>query len=92
MKPEDLQKAPKQFCENIKIGYTPEYFIMGLSSGNQANIYSLTPGHLKRLSQYIDDQIKRYEEKHGHIDAEWDPNVPSPIQNDLGVNEPTDKS
>jgi len=40
MKPEDLQKAPKLFCENIKVGFTPEYFIMGLSSGNQATIYS----------------------------------------------------
>ena len=84
MKAEDLQKAPKQFCENIKVGFTPEYFIMGLSSGNQANIYSLTPGHLKRLSQYLENQIKQFEEKHGHIDAEWNPNVPSPIQQDLG--------
>jgi hypothetical protein len=84
MKSEDLKKAPKLFCENIKIGFTPEYFVMGLSSGNQATIYSLTPAHLKRLSQYMDDQIKQFEEKHGHIDAEWDPNVPSPIQEELG--------
>lgn len=84
MKPEDLQKAPKLFCENIKVGFTPEYFVMGMSSGNQATIYSLTPGHLKRLAQYLQNQIKQYEEKHGHIDAEWDPNVPSPIQKELG--------
>lgn len=85
MKPEDLKKAPKLFCESIKIGFTPEYFVMGVSSGNQATIYSLTPAHLKRLSQYLDDQVQKYEEKHGHIDAEWDPNVPSPIQQDLGT-------
>jgi hypothetical protein len=90
MKPEDLQKAPKQFCENIKIGYTPEYFIMGLSSGNQANIYSLTPGHVKRLSQYLADQIERFEKTNGHIDAEWNPNVPSPIQKELNKYEDTD--
>lgn len=83
MKPEDLQKAPKQFCENIKVGYTPEYFIMGLSSGGNANIYALTPGHMKRLHQYLADQVKRYEEAHGHIDAEWNPNVPSPLQSEL---------
>ena len=93
MKPEDLQKAPKLFCENIKIGYTPENFIIGLSSGNQATIYSLTPGHAKRLQQYLADQVKRFEETNGHIDAEWNPNVPSPIQKEIGNDEGlTDKS
>lgn len=84
MKPDDLKNAPKLFCENIKIGFTPEYFVLGLSSGSQATIYSLTPAHLKRLNQYMASQIEKYEEKHGHIDAEWDPNVPSPIQQELG--------
>ncbi|MCD5381809.1 MAG: DUF3467 domain-containing protein [Candidatus Pacebacteria bacterium] len=83
MKPEDLQKAPKQFCENIKVGFTPEYFIMGLSSGAHANIYALSAGHMKRLAQYLTNQVEQYEEKHGHIDAEWNPNVPSPLQQDI---------
>ena len=89
MKPEDLQKAPKLFCENIKLGFTPEFFIMGLSSGAQAQIYSLTPGHMKRLKQYIEHEIERYEKDHGEITAEWNPNVVSPVQQ---VHEPTDKS
>ena len=80
MKPEDLKNAPKLFCESISVGYTPEYFVMGLSSGTQAAIYSLTPQHLKRLREYLDHQIAGYEKEHGTIKAEWNPNVPSPLR------------
>ena len=55
MKPDDLKQASKLFCESINIGFTPEFFVMGLSSGNQASIYSLTPQHAKRLQQYLQD-------------------------------------
>ena len=89
MKPEDLQKAPKLFCENIKVGYTPEYFVMGLSSGHQAQIYSLTPGHAKRLLQYLQHEIEKFEKDHGEITAEWNPNVVSPVQK---FNPPGDQS
>ena len=77
---DDLKKAPKLFAENIKIGHTPEYFVFGVSSGEQAQIYSLTPGHAKRLLQYLDHEIKGFEEKNGEITAEWNPNVVSPVQ------------
>jgi hypothetical protein len=80
MKAEDLQKAPKLFVENIKIGFSPEYFVLGISSGNQAQIFSLSPGHAKRLFQYLEHEIKEYESKHGKITAEWNPNVVSPVQ------------
>jgi hypothetical protein len=80
MNPDDLKKAPKLFCESISVGYTPEYFVMGLSSGQQAAIYSLTPQHLKRLKEYLSHQIAEYEKEHGEIKAEWNPNVPSPIK------------
>lgn len=80
MDSKDLQKAPKLFAENIKIGFSPEYFVMGVSSGAQAQIYSLTPGHAKRLQQYLDHEIKEFEQKHGEITAEWSPNVVSPVQ------------
>jgi len=53
---------------------------MGISSGAQAQIYSLTPGHAKRLQQYLEHNIKEFEAKHGEITAEWDPNVVSPVQ------------
>ena len=80
MKPEDLQKAPKMFCENIKLGFTPEYFVIGMSSGTQAQIYSLTPGHTKRLHQYLTHEIEKFEKDNGEITAEWNPNVVSPVQ------------
>jgi hypothetical protein len=89
MKPEDLKKAPKVFCESINMAFTPEYFVISLSSGHQPSIFALTPEHTKRLMQYLGHQIKDYEEKHGPIKAEWEPNIPSPIQR---MNPPTELS
>jgi hypothetical protein len=80
MKSDDLKNAPKLFCETITVGFTPEYFVMGLSSGSQATIYSLTPQHLKRLREYLSHQIEQYEKEHGEIKADWNPNVVSPVQ------------
>lgn len=80
MKPQDLKRAPKLLVENIKIGFSPEYFVMGISSGAQAQVYSLTPGHAKRLQQYLEHELHNYENQHGTITAEWNPNVVSPVQ------------
>jgi len=80
MKPDDLQKAPKLFAENIKIGFTPEHFVLGVSSGTQAQIYALSPAHAKRLQQYLAHELKSFEQKHGEITAQWSPNVISPVQ------------
>ncbi len=89
MKPEELQNAPKIFCENIRIGYSPEFFVVGLSSGAQSSIYSLTPKHTKRLLQYLQHEIEQYEKINGEIISEWNPNVVSPMQ---GVHLPDNKS
>lgn len=89
MKTDDLKNAPKLFCESINVGFTPEYFVMALSSGNQGTIYSLTPQHVKRLHQYLTHQIEEYEKENGAITAEWNPNIVSPVQK---VNQPTDLS
>ncbi len=80
MKPDDLKKAPKLFCETINIGFSPEYFIVALSSGSQASIYSLTPQHIQRLHEYLGTQIKEYEKKHGVIPASTPKAVVSPVQ------------
>jgi len=80
MKKEALKNAPKVFCESINLAFTAEYFVMGLTSGNQGSIYTLTPQHAKRLQQYLTHQISEFETKHGTIDAKWDPNVISPVQ------------
>lgn len=89
MKKEDLIHAPKLFCESISIAYTPEYFVMGLTSGDQGALYTLTPQHAKRLQQYLTHQLKEYEEKHGEIHATWNPNIVSPVQR---INPPTELS
>ena len=80
MKSEDLKKAPKVFCESINVAFTPEYFIMSLSSGDQSAIYSLTPQHTKRLQQYLTHQVAEFEKAHGEITAQWSPNIISPVQ------------
>jgi hypothetical protein len=80
MKSDDMKKAPKLFCESINVGFTSEFFVMGLSSGSQAAIYSLTPQHAKRLQQYLSHQIAEYEKENGSIKAEWNPNIISPVQ------------
>lgn len=80
MKSEELKKAPKVFAESINIGYTPEFFVMGVSSGNQGTIYTLTPQHAKRLQQYLTHQIAEYEKEHKEIVAEWKPTIVSPVQ------------
>jgi len=80
MKKEDLKNAPKLFCESINIAFTPEYFVMGLTSGNQGTIYTLTPQHAKRLQQYLTHQISEFEGKNQKIEATWDPNIVSPVQ------------
>jgi len=87
MKKEDIQNAPKLFCERASVAFTPEYFIIGLTSGNQGSLYTLTPQHAKRLQQYLTHQLKDYEEKHGEIIAEWKPGIVSPVQR---VNPPTE--
>lgn len=71
------------------MGYTPEYFIMALSSGNQGTIYTLTPQHAKRLLLQLTHQVSEFEREHGVIKAEWNPNIVSPVQR---LNPPTSKS
>jgi hypothetical protein len=80
MKINDLEKAPKLFCENIKLGFSKEYFVMALSSGEQGTFYSLTPEHTKRLLLYLTHEIASFEKQHGEIKADWNPNVVSPVQ------------
>ena len=89
MKPDELQEAPKIFCENIKLGYTPEYFVVSLNSGDESSIFALTPGHAKRLLKYLSHEIAQYETANGEIKAEWNPHVVSPVQK---LNPPLEQS
>jgi hypothetical protein len=80
MKSEDLKKSPKLFCESINVAFTPEFFVMSLSSGDENDVYALTPQHMKRLQQYLAHQVTEYEKSHGEIKAQWNPNIVSPLQ------------
>ncbi len=83
MKPEDFKKLPKTFCENISVAFTPEFFLMGLNTGEQNSIYTLTPQHMKRLQQYLVHQVTEFEKANGEIKASWNPNIVSPLQPNL---------
>ena len=82
----DLNKVPKQFCDNITVGFSQESFIMGLMNGETASFHALTPQHIKRLFGYLGNQISEYEKRFGSINAEWRPGIESPIQTkDLNI-------
>lgn len=76
----DLNKVPKQFCENITVGFSQESFVMGMLNGESGAFFVLTPQHMKRLAQYLAHQLEEYEKKFGAIEAEWKPGIESPIQ------------
>jgi hypothetical protein len=76
----DVNKVPKQFCENISVGFSQEFFVMSMMTGQAGITYALSPQHVKRLSQYLTHQIAEYEKKFGEVKAEWKPGVQSPIQ------------
>lgn len=83
------KNAPKTFCDNANmvvmegLGNT---FLLGLLSGQQGQVFTFTPEHMKRLSQLLSHNVKAYEEKNGAIPVEdWTPEMKSPIQiDDLG--------
>jgi len=76
----DLNKVPKQFCENVTVGFSQESFITGMLNGETGVFYVLTPQHMKRLAQYLTHQLSEYEKQFGPINAEWSPGIQSPIQ------------
>ena len=76
----DLTKAPKQFCDNVNIGFNNEFFLMGVSSGQTGIVYALTPLHTKRLMQMLKHDIENYEKQFGELKTEWSSNIASPIQ------------
>jgi hypothetical protein len=76
----DLKDAPKQFCDNISIGYSDEFFAVALFSGGMVDVYAITPEHAKRLSQSLAFNVGEYEKRFGEIKAEWSEGVRSPIQ------------
>ncbi len=75
----DISKIPKQFCENITIGFSPEHFAMVMHVGEQGMAYALTPEHTKRLAQYLAHQVALYEKEYKEIHTEWSPGIKSPI-------------
>ena len=89
MKPDDIKRSPKLFCESINIAYSPEFFILALSSGEEATMYTLTPQHAKRLKQYLTHRLEEYEKENGTINTKWEPTIVSPVQR---MNPPRDGS
>ncbi len=76
----DINKIPKQFCENVVAARSKETFILGMLAGENGTFFALSPEHFKRLVQNLTHQLGEYEKEFGKIDAEWVPGVQSPIQ------------
>jgi len=76
----DISKLPKQFCDNVNMGYSQEFFVLALLSGQNASIFALTPEHAKRLSLSLAHNVQEFEKKFGTIETEWFPGVQSPMQ------------
>lgn len=80
MTPEDIKKAPKIFCENVTVGFSKEFFVFSLRSGEESDVFTFTPQHAKRLQQYLNHQITDFENQYGEIKADWNPAILSPLQ------------
>ena len=76
----DVNKIPKQFCENVLAARTKEAFTIGMLAGESGTFYALSPQHFKRLVQNLKYQLDEYEKEFGAVDAVWVPGVQSPIQ------------
>lgn len=76
----DFNTIPKQFCENVLAGHSPESFVLIMSVGENTQAYALTPAHMKRLVQSLTHQVAEYEKSFGEIQAKWPPDIASPIQ------------
>ena len=76
----NLNNIPKQFCDNLSIGYSKEYFVLALLSGQNISGFAFTPEHAKRTFLSLEYHIKEFEKLFGGIKADWTPGVESPIQ------------
>jgi hypothetical protein len=85
-----LASAPKQYCDSIRIIQSEEAFLLAMFSGGNASVFVLSPGHLKKFSQMVANNIDKYEKQYGPIKAQWNPNVPSPFSPDDLKNPPKD--
>jgi hypothetical protein len=79
----NINDLPKKFCEQSFGAFSKEAFIVSLISGKNLDTYAMTPQTMKSISEWMANQVKSYETKHGVIDMTPE-SVQSPIQsNDL---------
>lgn len=80
--PDDaFSKIPKVLWEASRMGMAgKDFFIMGIKNGQNIAMQLLTPAHAKEVMQQLQWHLEEYEKEHGKIEANWNPNVLSPIQ------------
>ncbi len=74
-----MDLAPKQFCDASMAGFSKEYFVILVGSGEIINGFVFNPSHLKQFFNSLATIVKTYEEKNGEIKVEDQP-ILSPIQ------------
>ncbi len=88
---EQLAAAPKQFCDNVNGAFSQESFLLAMFSGQAASVFVFSPAHMKKFAQWAKHQVESYEKQYGEIKAEWNPNIPSPLQT-KDLNPPKDEN
>jgi hypothetical protein len=79
----NINDLPKKFCEQSFGAFGKEVFFVSLISGKNLDTYAMTPQTMKSISEWMINQVKSYENKHGVISMAPEA-IQSPIQsNDL---------
>ena len=75
----DLNQVPKKFCDGAVGSFGKDVFFFSITSGNSLDSFATQPQVMKSISDWMSEQVKRYEEQYGEIDMKPQ-EVQSPIQ------------
>jgi hypothetical protein len=76
----NIDTVPKQFVDNSAIGSSKEFFTFVLIAGTNGTVFALTPEHAKRFHLALKYHLEKFERESRKVEADWNPNMPSPIQ------------
>ncbi|MGH7175368.1 MAG: hypothetical protein ACREGR_03355 [Minisyncoccia bacterium] len=77
--------APKTYCDDSGMAVANsdmgDMFLFAARSGGNAQVLAFTPGHIKRVIQMLEHNVKEYESRKGVIKVQdWTPGMKAPFQ------------
>ena len=68
----DPELLKGRYANNLRMGYSAEEFfldftLMGPNGEQHVSRVLISPGHLKRVSEYVAHNLKGYEQQHGGV-------------------------